>query len=162
METLVIIFTLISGYYFAVKWVFEKEDKQKIFYILFMTIVFFLAMMVIKMLGIWFLNYFIFFLFFFLVHSFYTNFIIITKINEYFLKSQKNSSVTLRMIILKLILKELYLLEKEMNHLIDKRWLIFDIIQITLWLIFLSTMILHIWWVIDIFAFINKILYPKS
>lgn len=156
MWTLLIFISLINWYYFAIKWIFEKESKEKIFYIVFMTIVFILLMTVIQMLWLWFLNIILYLMFLFVVHSFYTDFAFLTKINEYFLKNAKNEEFSLRIIIIKLLNKELKLLKDDIYDLIDMKWQVFDIVQITIWIIFILILLLHIIWLIDIFVVINK------
>lgn len=156
MWTILIFISLINGYYFAIKWIFEKESKEKIFYIVFMTIVFILLMTVVQMLGLWFLNIILYLMFLFIVHSFYTDFAFITKINEYFLKNAKNEEFSLRVIIIKLLNKEMILLRDEIYWLIHTKWNIFDMMQITFWIAFIILLLLHIIGIIDVFVLINK------
>lgn len=157
METLIIFISLINWYYFAIKWIFEKESKDKIFYIVFMTIVFILVMMIIQMLWLWFINFIIYFIFLFIVHSFYTDFAFLTKINEYFLRNAKQEEFSIRIIIVKLLNKELKILKQEIFSIFTNKENIYDIVQITIWMILMIFLSLHIFWVIDIFLTINKL-----
>lgn len=157
METIIIFISLINWYYFAIKWIFEKESKEKIFYIVFMTVVFILVMMIIKMVWLWFLNYIVYFIFLFIVHSFYTDFIIMVKINEYLLKNAKQEEFSIRIIIVKLLNKELNILKHSIYSIFNYKNNIYDIIQITIWIILIILLLLHIMWIIDIFLIINKL-----
>lgn len=122
-----------------------------------MTIVFILVMMIIQMLGLWFLNFIIYFIFLFIVHSFYTDFAFLIKINEYFLKNAKQEDFSIRIIIVKLLNKELKILKNEIYSIFTIIENIYDIIEITLWILLILFLTLHILWIIDIFLSINKI-----
>lgn len=157
MENLLILITLISWYYFVILSILEKEDKEKIFYIVFITIVFVLLKIIIFILWIWFINYILYFIFLFLVHSLYTNFAIINRINEYLLKNAKEDDITLRSIIINLMNKELEILKKDLYSMTKNNIYAIDIIILTLWLIFIILLLLNAIGLLDIFEILNSI-----
>jgi len=108
------------------------------------------------MIWVWFINFIIYFIFLFIVHSFYTDFLFLVKINEYFLKNVKQEDFSIRIIIVKLLNKELKILKQQIYSLLESKENIYDIIQISIWLILIIFLLMHISWIIDIFLYINK------
>jgi len=157
MNDLIILLTLTSGYYMVILSILEKEDKEKIFYIIFMTIVFILVEIVLTIIKLSFLNPIIFWIFFFLAHSFYTNFALINKINEYFLKNTKPTEMTLRSIIIKLINKEMTLLNQEVYALTQRKKYVKAFLFLTFWTLLSIVMLLHTVWYIDLLSFLKNI-----
>lgn len=158
MWIIIILSSIILWYYFAIKSIIEKENKEKVFFIVFMTIIFSLVMTIINMLELWFINIIIISLFFFIVHWFYSDFILITRIEEYLLRNQNDSEISLRVIILNLLNKEIKILREDIYTLIKLDMIVWDILLLTIWTIIAILFILHSFWIIDIFVLINKIL----
>lgn len=157
MWTFLIFIAIVNWYYFAIKSIIEKENKEKIFFIVFMTSIFALVMMIVKILWLAFINIILYPLFLFIVHWFYSDFILITRIEEYFLRNQNYDEVSFRLIIIKLLNKEIKLLKNDLIDLFKKRTIPIDITIITIWIFFIILFIFHILWLIDIFILINKI-----
>lgn len=158
MWIIIILSSIILWYYFAIKSIIEKENKEKVFFIVFMTVIFSLVMTIVNMLELWFINIIIMPLFFFIVHWFYSDFIMITRIEEYLLRNQNDNEISLRVIILNLLNKEIKILKEDIYSLIKLDMLVWDIVLLTIWTLIAILFILHSFWIIDIFVLINKIL----
>lgn len=156
MWTIIIFTSIVLWYYFAIKSILEKENKEKVFFIVFMTIVFLLVMTIINMMELWFLNIIIFPIFLLITHWFYSDFILITRIEEYFLRNQNDWEISLRVIILNLLNKEIKILKEDIYSLIKFNSIVIDIILLTIWIIIAILFILHIFWIIDVFILISK------
>lgn len=158
MWIIIILSSIILWYYFAIKSIIEKENKEKVFFIVFMTVIFSLVMTIVNMLELWFINIIIMPLFFFIVHWFYSDFIMITRIEEYLLRNQNDSEISLRVIILNLLNKEIKILTEDIYTLIKLDMIVWDIVLLTIWTLIAILFILHSFWIIDIFVLISKIL----
>ncbi len=158
MWTIMIFVSIILWYYFAIKSILEKENKEKVFFIVFMTIVFVLLMTIVNMLELWFINIIIFPLFLFIAHWFYSDFIMITRIEEYLLRNQNDWEISLRIIILNLLNKEIKILKEDIYSIITFNAIVLDIVALTIWIILTILFILHISGIIDVFVLISKIL----
>lgn len=156
MWTLIILIAIMLWYYFAIKSIIEKENKSKVFFIIFITIIFVLIMSIMNILELTFLNIIIFPLFLAITHWFYSDFILITRIEEYFLRNQNEGEISLRIIILNLLNKEIKILKEDIYSIIKFNSIILDIILLTIWITITLLLILHIFWIIDIFIFISK------
>lgn len=151
MNTFLALLTITIWYYFIIMLVINKESKDKIFNVSFMTLVFLLLIVVISFLELTIVNFILFLIYFILAHWFYTDFAIFIKINEFFIKRQditQQSGESIQYALFNIIKEELKWINKELYSMIKLKNIWIDIILITYSFILYFIYILHLLWMI--------------
>lgn len=154
MNILIALATITIWYYFIIMLIINKEPKEKIFNVSFMTIVFLLLIVVISFLELTIVNIILFSIYFMIAHWFYTDFAIFIKINEYFIKKQdltQQSSESIQYALFNIIKREMKGLNKELYSMIRLKNIWVDIILFTYWFILYFLYILYLLWIVNVF-----------
>lgn len=161
MNTLIALSIITLWYYFIIMSVVNKEPKDKILNISYITLLSLLLTVVVSFLWLTFVNVIIFIIYYTIANWFYTDFALFVKISEYFLKRKdltKQSQESIRFALYKIIKMELIYINKTIYWIVRLKNIAIDIILITYAIILYTMYLLYIFGIIDLFEFINNII----